>query len=325
MTAGAPDPALLREALAAAGEPDPGADPAVAPLVGGASREAWRVDAGERRYVLRRDPPHETAPATSRRLEFAVTEAAHAAGVPVPRPVCFEPAGGRFGTAGMLCEFVDGTASPRRILAGVGEAGGALLAQIGHALGRLRTAPAATAGEPPADPALAMIERTERELDALGERRPAFELALRWLRLNLPEPRPPVIVHGDFRLGNFLVGERGLHAVVDWEFTHAGDEAEDAAFLCLRPWRFGRDDRRAAGLGDLDALLEAVERAAGSAPSRERVAYWEVLAQVGWGAYCLRQAHGWRDGTHRSLERLLIGRRAAEVEWDLLDLLEAAA
>ena len=65
--------------------------------------------------------------------------------------------------------------------------------------------------------------------------------------------REPVVVHGDFRIGNLVVDESGLVGVLDWEFAHLDDPARDLAFSLVRAWRFGarrpparRDRRRRA-------------------------------------------------------------------------------
>jgi aminoglycoside phosphotransferase (APT) family kinase protein len=34
-------------------------------------------------------------------------------------------------------------------------------------------------------------------------------------------------VHGDFRLGNLMLGPEGVRSVLDWEGVHAGDPIED--------------------------------------------------------------------------------------------------
>src|SRR4051794_28473378 len=87
----------------------------LSPIPGGASRETWLAEAGEQRWVLRRD--HEgSVSLVPIRDEFALLDLAHEAGVPVPRPIVFEPPGGRFGPAGMLMSFVEGTSVAPRIL-----------------------------------------------------------------------------------------------------------------------------------------------------------------------------------------------------------------
>ncbi len=57
-----------------------------------------------------------------------------------------------------------------------------------------------------------------------------------WLDANIPAERPAVIVHGDFRLGNFIHHTDGsLAAVLDWELCTLGEPLADLAYL-LRTW-----------------------------------------------------------------------------------------
>ena len=62
---------------------------------------------------------------------------------------------------------------------------------------------------------------------------PLIEQGAAWLRANLKPTGPSVIVHGDAGPGNALFdAENGL-TVLDWEFAHVGDAAEDWAYLAL--------------------------------------------------------------------------------------------
>src|SRR5689334_1627409 len=103
----------VREVLAQSGS-DPGGV-ALARIPGGASRETWLVEAEGGQWVLRRDPKG-TVSLVPLAEEFALISRAAQAGVPVPRPLAFEPDGGRFGTAGLLMEHVEGTSVAPRIL-----------------------------------------------------------------------------------------------------------------------------------------------------------------------------------------------------------------
>ena len=160
----------------------------------------------------------------------------------------------------MLLGFVDGTSVAPRVLRKpeFERARGQLTVQLAEALARIHAVDVAELeGVLPAvtgDPAVAQIEEWERQLDEIGEPLPAVELGLRWLRANAPEPAPSRLVHGDFSLGNFIVDESGLAAVIDWELAHLGDPAEDIGWLCIRSWRFGNDDRQVAGVGDLERV-----------------------------------------------------------------------
>jgi aminoglycoside phosphotransferase (APT) family kinase protein len=319
-----PDLAAGVRSLIAEREPEP-AEVTISPIPGGASRETWLAEADGRRWVLRRDPPGSES-LVPMRGEFELIRRAADAGVPVPEPVAFEPDGGRLGTAGMLIAFVDGTSVAPRILRRDEYEGarGRLPRQLGAALAeihRLTTADVDGILPPsPDDPALAQISEWERQLDGIGEALPAVELGLRWLRANAPPPASPRLVHGDFRLGNFIIAEDGLAAVIDWELAHLGDPAEDVGWLCIRSWRFGNDDRPVAGLGSLEEFLEAYEQAGGERPDPDRIRFWEVLGNVKWAVICARQAHDHLTGVRRSHELASLGRRVCEPEWDLLGL-----
>ena len=84
-------------------------------------------------------------------------------------------------------------------------------------------------------------------LDEMGDTTATFEWAFRWLAAHRPPPTPPRLVHGDFRMGNLIVDESGLAAVLDWELVHIGEVYEDLAWFCIRAWRFGA--RRGARRG----------------------------------------------------------------------------
>ncbi len=55
-----------------------------------------------------------------------------------------------------------------------------------------------------------------------------------WLADHLPEPLPSTVVHGDFRLGNTMVGHDDpsrIDAVLDWEMGAIGDPRADVGYL----------------------------------------------------------------------------------------------
>ena len=293
-------------------------------IPGGASRETWLVEAGETRFVLRRDPPGSES-LTPQAREFELVRLAREAGVPAPEPLLLEPAGGRFETAGVLMSFVEGQSVGPRVLRReeLEEARRVLPAQLADALARIHSIEPAATGLPfpEGEPALAQIEYWEEVLDQIGEPLPVAELGLRWLRANRPPPVEPTLVHGDFRLGNFIVEEGGLAAVIDWELAHLGDPAEDIGWLCVRSWRFGSDQRPVAGLGEIEPFLAAYEEAGGEAIERERIRYWEVFGNLKWALICARQTHDHLTGLRRSHELASLGRRICEPEWDMLELI----
>jgi aminoglycoside phosphotransferase (APT) family kinase protein len=257
------------------------------------------------------------------RLERALLEAARAAGVPVPAVVAM---GERddIGPAWLVVERLEGETIPRKILRDPewAVARRALTAQCGRALAAVHTIdPETVEGMPRADP----LRDPLPLLDALGEVRPALELGVRWLSTHRttghrPAGERPATVHGDFRMGNLLVGPEGLRGVLDWELAHGGDPAEDIGWLCAPAWRFGGDGE-VGGVGSVDELLAAYESAGGGRIDHATVHWWRVYATVKWATICALQASAHLSGATRSVELAAIGRRVCESEWDLCALL----
>jgi aminoglycoside phosphotransferase (APT) family kinase protein len=321
VTAESPDPAALRAAIADATGNDPG-ELEPTPIEGGASRESWLLSGEKGRWVLRRDPPGAES-WVPLEVEHRVVSAAAAAGVVVARPLAYEPADGRFGSAGFVMEHVAGDSIAPRVLRRerYEEARRRLPTQLAAALAAMHGIdPGSIEGVigGSKDPALEACELWETELDRTGEPLPGVEAGLRWLRLNRPPPPDRIgLVHGDFRLGNLIVDESGLAAVIDWELCHAGDPAEDLGWLTIRAWRFGNDDLPVAGVGELEPFLEAYEKAGGRRPDPDRLRWWQAMGNVKWAVICARQAHDHLSGLRPSAELASLGRRICEPEWDL--------
>jgi aminoglycoside phosphotransferase (APT) family kinase protein len=174
-------------------------------------------------------------------------------------------------------------------------------------------------------PAESEVQRYQEIYDSIApDAHPAIELALRWLRTHLPGPSPIGVVHGDFRVGNVMFDERGLRAVLDWELYHAGDPIEDLGWLCVRAWRFGNDAKPVGGVGEREELFSAYERASGRPVDRRRAHFWELFGNCKWAIICIMQAKTHLDGAVRSVELASLGRRTAETEIELVELLERA-
>jgi aminoglycoside phosphotransferase (APT) family kinase protein len=296
-------------------------------LSGGASRETWSFDLvtdGTRHgFVLRRDPAAHGGQ-SERSTEYAVLEAAAAAGVPVPRMHALLREDDGLGR-GFVMDRVDGETIARRILRDdeYADARPRLAAQCGEIAAAIHAVDPATLPLLPRSGAQEQIAQYRDLLETLGEPHPAFELGFRWLGANLPPENDVArLVHGDFRNGNFIVGPDGLRAVLDWELAHLGDPVEDLGWLCVKSWRFGNADKLVGGFGDISALLDAYEAHGGGKVDESTLRFWVVLGTLKWGVICIGQAFTHLNGIIRSVELATLGRRVAEMEWDLLDLLD---
>ena len=125
------------------------------------------------------------------------------------------------------------------------------------------------------------------------------------------------MLHGDFRLGNLIIGEDGVRAVLDWELVHRGDPLQDLGYLCVRAWRFG-GEHPVGGFGTYEDLFRGYERVSGREVDPACVRWWEVFGTVWWGGVCMQQAWRHLSGAERSVELAAIGRRVWEQEYDVL-------
>jgi aminoglycoside phosphotransferase (APT) family kinase protein len=300
-------------------------------LSGGAIQENWLVDAvmngAARGLVIRKDAAATIGASHSRRDEFALISAAHAAGVRVPQPLAFCDDASVLGGPFAVMAKVEGVGFGPKIVKdmslggereGLASALGGELAHI-HAI-RPPRVDLAFLGPPPADPAAVDIAFLRAALDALATSRPALEWALRWAETHRPAPAAVTLAHRDFRTGNYMVDATGLTAILDWEFAGWGDPMSDLGWFCAQCWRFGRDDLEAGGIGSRAAFERGYLDGGGVPIDHAAIAFWEVMAHVRWAVIALQQGARHSSGQEFSLEHALTGRIAAELELAVLKM-----
>jgi len=288
-------------------------------LSGGASRETWRLVADGRELILQR---LRRGAVTRIDLEVNVLRLAAANGVPVPRVLVDGSASDALERPFIIVERIEGETIARKLLRDdeFARARAALPAEIAAAAVRIHGVPVDSLGQMSRDD---QVDSMRALLDALGDPHPAFEVALRWLDLHRPTPRPTVLVHGDLRLGNLIVDGDGLRGVLDWELSHLGSAAEDLGWMCVRAWRFG-SPLAAAGVCTREELLHHYHAAGGDEVSLDDLRWWEVLGTLKWGLICIMQSQTHLKGLVHSHELAILGRRACENEWDVLNLICAS-
>ena len=298
---------------------------AVARLSGGASKEqfsfllTWRPDgmAGPvtERMMLRMDPS-EAIVETHRLREWEVLSAVRGT-VPAPEVLWLDEEGAALGRPALIARFVEGTVRPPGAdrMSGVGmyfapelraalkEQFVAILARIHSLDWRAKSLPSFAVPEPgtiqAVDWALGLWERAWHEdtLDA----HPIMERAALWLREHRPVVERPVLVHGDYRSGNFMYDDDlAINAIFDWELAYLGDYHDDLAWASLT--LFGGLDEAGEGLASSllpeAEFLALYERLSGNAVDPERLFYYRIFSYykivVIAVATSLRIAHGRR-------------------------------
>ncbi|MHB8382759.1 MAG: phosphotransferase family protein [Candidatus Binataceae bacterium] len=279
-------------------------------ISGGSSRETYAFDLewndrGERRarpLIGRRDPTGGLLK-SDREREFRVLEAMYRAGLSVPEPLYLEldpavmdrpffimhRAGGR----------TSGGAFPETEPAALREK---IAHQFLEELARLqaldyRALKLELLGEPKdhADCARAQTShwRNIYERDRMGERYPILEAAFAWLEGNPVVTDRVVVVHGDYRSGNYLYDDNGMLAMLDWEMAHLGDPMEDLGWASMMFW--GRGEF-AAGLMEREAFYRLYEEKTGRGVDRARLFFYQVLGNVKMATICLTGVCDFTEG-----------------------------
>jgi aminoglycoside phosphotransferase (APT) family kinase protein len=210
---------------------------------GGGSNFTFLLERDEGVYVLRR-PPRPPLPPSAHdmvreaRLQLALREAGFTR---LPTIVAVGEDENVLGVPFYVMDYLEGQVPTEELPAGLeGEDARRRLADdLVDALVEIHAADVTRAGLAAFARPGSYSERQVRRFGQLWEINktrevPAVDEVGAWLAGNLPEPLPPTVVHGDFRLGNTMVAPQDparIVAVLDWEMGAIGDPRADVGYL----------------------------------------------------------------------------------------------
>ncbi|MDI7215523.1 phosphotransferase family protein [Leptospira santarosai] len=289
--------------------------------------------------VFRTDKGAALLASLNREDEFGVCDLAYKAGVNTPKPFWLETDCGITGSPFYFMQKISGKAVGRYVVKdpSLNKMRKQLAVDLAKNLARLHSIKPSDCknetlretlwkGQDPNDRIVAngSIRFLRSELERMEEAHPAMEMILNWLEKRAKPSDDVVLIHGDFRTGNFMVTPEGLQGIVDWEFAHWGDRHEDLTWLCMRDWRFGKLNKEAGGFADRSEFYEEYEKVSGVKPDPKMITYWEVMGNLRWAIGCIGQAKRHLSGKDKGIELAAIGRRACEMEYEAMRLIENA-
>lgn len=141
---------------------------------------------------------------------------------------------------------------------------------------------------------------------------PALRRAIGWLRANVATSGRVVLVHGDYRLGNFMIdGGRRINGIFDWELAHISDPVEDIAYSGLRLFR-GRSPLL-SNLLSREEYFARYEERTGLAVAADVYRFWTVLGYLKASASHLRATRAFEDGANGDLRLAAMGHQVLHV------------
>ncbi len=289
-------------------------------LTGGASKlqMAFTLEwtpAGESRQhsaMVLRMQPAESLVESSRRREFEVLGAMQDV-VPVPPVYWVDADGSHLPHPAIIYGFVTGVTKPRDATSQATGMGTRLAPhwrdslgpQFVSAIARAHRAPLVSTKMPSFDiPAAGTASITlalnhwervwEEDVD---EDIPLMRLACAWLRANMPHCARPTLLHGDYRMGNFLFTEHDarITAILDWEMARIGDHHFDIAWAVNPAYGIHAEDGKTLLVGGLipeSEFLARYEAESGFAIDARTLHYYKVYC--GWLQGVIALGTAWR-------------------------------
>ena len=229
-------------------------------------------------FVLRKTPENsESRLAITKKIEAKVQKIVKKNDIPVPLIIKeFDESSGV--GSGYVMEFILGETIPRKILRDekFAQIRPNLTYRIGEILAKIHQTDLSEIKELEKMTFYDSLNKLYEVYSSFNEPQPVFEYVFNYLAKVNIKKKNNVLIHGDFRLGNFIVSENSIESIIDWELAHIGDPSEDLSWACVKSWRFGNNSKRVAGLGDLDDLIKGYESISSETVDRFELDAWQI-------------------------------------------------
>jgi aminoglycoside phosphotransferase (APT) family kinase protein len=335
------DPTVLRARLADYLSAQTGAAVAIESLVKFPAGFSW-ITYGVRlagfpqaqNVILRIGPPYGLFAPYSAMPEFESLSALQSSAVPIPRAFLASDDASILGAPFFLCERAEGgTPLPWGAQEGASLEGArreAIARDFIDALAALhrfdwRPTPLAkwADGMTSDNAALRQLEFWQDRFERWALRpHPMAHRAFAWLRRNPPKALRVAIVHGDYRLGNFLERNDRITAILDWELVHLGDPIEDLGWVFLPQYRGGTP--LVCGLASEEDFLARYEARTGAKVDRCALRFYIVFSLLKLALTHMAAARCFEDGLFNDMRMPAMATQIAPVFRQIAKILERA-
>ncbi|WP_226482712.1 phosphotransferase family protein [Natrinema amylolyticum] len=157
---------------------------------------------------------------------------------------------------------------------------------------------------------------------------PAVNEIIDWLEANKPEVPETTLVHGDLRIGNMLLHDESVSAVLDWEMSAIGDPMFDVAYSSLRYFagKLVEPTERpnlAGAVVDREWFYDEYEKRTGRTIDPDRLRYWRVFGAFRMMNSGIGGAYRFHTGESDDVRSAWFQYIVPGLIEDMLDLIEA--
>jgi aminoglycoside phosphotransferase (APT) family kinase protein len=288
-----------------------------------------------RDVILRIGPPYGLFAPYSAMPEFESLNALQSSGVPIPRVFLANDDPSILGAPFFLCEKVEGgTPLPWGSQKGAALEGArrnSLAHDFIDALAGLhafdwRATKLATwgVGATPENAAQRQLDFWQARFERWALRpHPMAHRAFAWLRRHTPKASRLCVVHGDYRLGNFLERDGRITAILDWELVHLGDPVEDLGWAFLPQYRGGAP--LVCGLASETDFLARYEARAGLKVDPAALRFYVIFSLLKLAFTHMAAARCFEDGLFNDLRMPAMATQIAPVFRQIAKMLERAS
>ncbi len=287
-----------------------------------------------REVILRIGPPYGLFAPYSAMIEFDALSALEGAGVPAPRVYFASDDPAILGAPFFFCEKVEGGTplpwgSQGQALEGARRE--TLAADFIDALAALHVFDWRGSRIARLGVNVTLDNAAQLQLDDWQARyrrwalrsHPMAHRTLAWLREHAPRAQRVSLVHGDYRLGNFLERDGRISAILDWELVHLGDPVEDLGWAFLPQYRGGTP--LVCGLASEADFLSRYEARSGLKVERDALKFYLVFSLLKLAFTHMAAARCFEDGRFNDLRMPAMATQIAPVFRQIGKILELAA
>jgi aminoglycoside phosphotransferase (APT) family kinase protein len=152
---------------------------------------------------------------------------------------------------------------------------------------------------------------------------PLLDWAGLWLHENCPTPPRMTIVHGDYRVGNFLEENGNITAILDWELTHIGDPHEDLGWALVPTFNGG--SRKLYGVMERSEVIDRYQNKSGITLSPRSLAYYEAFALYQMAAIQICGIHAFEVANFNDMRMAAMSTQMASIVRALDKAIEVVA
>lgn len=284
-----------------------------------------------RKLILRVGPPNGLFAPYSVLPQVYALQSLTGMRVPVPGLVSFDQEGAELGCPFFVCEHVEGEVPVPWAASKLGEEHRrdiasqfiAILGELHKLDWRATQLGSLHGGSGERDEVRAIASWRASLARTTARYYPLLDWGGRWLLENCPLPPRRTIVHGDYRIGNFLERDKRITAILDWELVHLGDPHEDLAWALMPT--FNAKSKKLYGVVDREEVIDRYQSASGVPISSKSLAFYEAFALYQAAAIQMRAVRAFEVDRFNDMRMAVMASQMASIVRAFDRALEAVA